>query len=131
MASGGIGEVIPTAKPSTIYKNVGWFEDIRLMETDTFGHDLTGKEIRIGLATAPGEPPVIVLSSAGLTPLIVFRDQTVDANKGWFDIVAPESNFASIPPGEYVYDVIVIAGVVREGWLKGDITLEHGVTPSP
>ncbi len=131
MAAGGIGEVIPRAKPSTIYKNVGWFEDIRLMETETVGHDLTNKEVRIGIASEPGAPPVIVLSSQGSTPLIVIRDQTVDANKGWFDIVAPESNFASIPVGEYVYDVIVIAGVVREGWLKGDITLEYGVTPSP
>lgn len=131
MAAGGIGEVIPRAKPSTLYKNVGWFEDIRLMETETVGHDLTGKEVRIGIAAQPGALPVITLSSVGLTPLIVFRDQTVDGNKGWFDIVAPESNFASIPVGDYVYDVIVIAGTVREGWLQGEITFEPGVTPSP
>jgi hypothetical protein len=127
----GIGENIPKAKLSTLYKNIGWFEDIRLMETDTVGHDLTGRELRLAVATAEGAAPVLQLSSAGNNPTLVIRDQAVPENHGWFDIQVIESAFATIPPGDYVFDLIVITGVVREGWLRGEIEISAGVTPSP
>lgn len=133
MAGAGIGEIIPTSKLTILYRNVGWFEDIRLMETEAVPYDISGKVLQISICTDYGQPPLLLLSSSipFPGPALVKRDQNNMATRGWFDIQCIESNFATIPAGDYVFDLVVINGLIREGWLRGDIELRDGATPSP